>query len=293
MSRTCAILAVMSRTILALHAHPDDESSKGAGAVARLVDEGVRAVLVTATGGEAGEVLNSVMDRPDVAHRLPEIRTTELMEAARIIGYDEVVMLGYRDSGMPGSRDNRRPDAFCNQELEVVLGRVVEVVRRERPSVVLGYDAHEFYPHPDHLRIHELSLKLVAAAASLDRYPDAGHPWQIDKLYAPVFTAERIRALHEAMLERTGESPFAVWLERVADYDVPDRKLMRFDVTGYTERAREALRSHRTQVDPDGFWFAVPTEVIEGVYPWEDFELLYSRGSWDPCETHLFSGLEA
>ncbi len=283
----------MPHTILALHAHPDDESSKGAGTVARLVDEGVRAVLVTATGGEAGDILNAAMDHPNIASRLPEIRTRELMEAAKTIGYDEVVMLGYRDSGMPDSADNRRPDAFCNQSLESVLGKVVEVIRREKPAVVLGYDSHEFYPHPDHLRIHELTLELVAAAASPDRYREAGDPWQIEKLYAPVFSGERIRALHEAMIERTGESPFGAWLERVADYNVPERRLMRFDVTGYTETARDALRSHRTQVDPDGFWFAVPTEVVEVVYPWEDFEVLYTRGVWDPLETHLFSGLEA
>lgn len=287
-----AILAVMSGTVLALHAHPDDESSKGAASVARLVDEGVRAILVTATGGEAGDILNPVMDRPEIAQRLAEIRANELAEAASIIGYDEVVMLGYRDSGMPDSDDNGRSDVFRNQPLDVVLGAVVEIVRRERPSVVLGYDAHEFYPHPDHLRIHEMTLELVAAAADPNRYPETGDPWQIEKLYAPVFTRERLVVLHEAMLERTGESPLVAWLERLGDFHVPDRRLMRFDVTGYVEQGRDALRAHRTQVDPNGFWFAVPTDVVESVYPWEDFELLYSQGPWDAAETHLFSGID-
>jgi mycothiol S-conjugate amidase len=282
----------MPRTILALHAHPDDESSKGAATVARLVDEGVRAVLVTATGGEAGDILNPEMDRPEVRSRLAEIRARELEEAAGIIGYDEVVMLGFRDSGMPDSHDNVREDAFCNQPFEVVLERVVEVVRRVRPDVVLGYDAHEFYPHPDHLRIHEISMEIVAAAADASRFPLSGDPWLIQKLYAPIFTADRILALHEAMLESEGESPFAMWIERGVGADDYERTVLKFDVSGYVDRGKAALLTHRTQVDPAGFWFAVPTAVIESIYPWEDFELLYSNGSSMAAETHLFAGID-
>lgn len=280
----------MSLTILALHAHPDDESSKAAATVARLVDEGARAVLVTATGGEAGDILNPEMDRPEVARRLAEIRAEELAAAARIIGFSEIVMLGYRDSGMPDSPDNRREDAFCNQPFETVLGRVVEVVRRIRPDVVLGYDDHEFYPHPDHLRVHQISMALAEAAADEDRFPDAGEPWRVERVYAPIFTRDRILALHTAMLESTGESPFAAWIERGVGGD-EGRAMFKFDVTGYIDRGRKALMAHRTQVDPDGFWFAVPTSVIEAVYPWEDFELLYSSGSQDVDEDDPFSGL--
>jgi mycothiol S-conjugate amidase len=282
----------MSLTILSLHAHPDDESSKGAATVAKLVDEGARAVLVTATGGEAGEILNPAMDTPDIISRLTQVRAHELRVAADIIGYNSVEMLGYRDSGMPDSVDNERPEAFCNQDFEQVLERVVAIVRRERPSVVLGYDAHEFYPHPDHLRIHELTVNLVGAAADARRFPHAGEPWKISKVYAPIFTSSRIRALHEAMLERTGESPFAGWLDRLDGYTDPERRTMRYDVTGYIDRGRDALRAHRTQVDPDGFWFKVPTDVVESVYPWEDFELMYTDRPWNGEESDLFAGVD-
>ncbi|GMQ98556.1 MAG: mycothiol conjugate amidase Mca [Acidimicrobiia bacterium] len=282
----------MSRTILSLHAHPDDESSKGAGTVARLVSEGVRAVLVTATGGEAGEILNSAMDRPDVVESLAKVRKQELAEAASIIGYDEVVMLGYRDSGMPDSADNAHDDAFCNQPLDAILERVVEIVRHEQPDVVLGYDAHEFYPHPDHLRVHELSMRLVDAAADPTRFPTAGEPWQVKKLYAPLFTGARLRALHDAMVELTGESPYASWIDRLEQLPQPERRIMQFDTTGFVQQGRDALRAHRTQVDPDGFWFAVPTHLVESVYPWEDFEVLSTEQPWDPNETHLFEGIE-
>jgi mycothiol S-conjugate amidase len=281
----------MSRTILAIHAHPDDESSKGAATIAKYVAQGDRAVLVTATGGEAGDILNPEMDSPEIAANLAVVRANELAEAARIIGFGDVVMLGYRDSGMPESPDNRHRDAFCRQPFDEVLERIVRVIRREQPDVVLGYDAHEFYPHPDHLRVHELSMALVDAAADEHRFPDAGDPWRIQKLYAPVFTIDRIATLHRAMLESTGESPYEIWLDRLDGITEPKRRLTRVDTTGYVELGRDALRAHRTQVDPDGFWFAVPTELVENVYPWEDFELLYSSVGWSEGESDLLQGI--
>lgn len=281
----------MVQSILSIHAHPDDESSKGAATVAMYVARGARAVLVTATGGEAGEILNPAMDRPEVAENLTEVRAGELALAAKIIGYSDVKMLGYRDSGMPGSEANAHDEAFCRQPFDDVLRDLVRIVRAERPDVVLGYDAHEFYPHPDHLRVYELSVKLVSAAEDPTRFPDAGEPWLIKKLYAPVFTTRRITALHEAMLRSVGESPLETWIERLNDIEVPDRRMTRIDVTGFTEQGRDALRAHRTQVDPDGFWFAVPTDLVESVYPWEDFELLSSAVGWTEGETDLFAGI--
>ncbi len=281
----------MSRSILAIHAHPDDESSKGAGTVARYTDDGVHAVLVTATGGEAGDILNPAMEHPDIAANLARIRQRELEDAAHIIGYDEVIMLGYRDSGMPDSDDNRRADAFCNQPHDEVLERLVTIVRAQQPDVVLGYDDHEFYPHPDHLFVHRLSLDVFAAASDPRRFPDAGAPWQVSRLFAPVFTIERIVTLHEAMLARLGTSPYERWIERITEREEPDRLIVKVDVTGYVERGRDALRAHRTQIDPDGFWFMAPTELVEEVYPWEDFELLATSGEGALADGDLFAGI--
>ncbi len=152
-------------TLLAIHAHPDDESSKGAATVARYSAAGYRCVLVTATGGEAGDILNPALDRPDVKERLFELRREELYEAAEIIGYDHVIELGYRDSGMPDTEANHHPEALANADFDEVLGRIVEIVRREQPSIILGYDDHERYPHPDHLVVHDLSCAVFDAAA--------------------------------------------------------------------------------------------------------------------------------
>lgn len=281
----------MHLRLLSLHAHPDDESSKAAATVAKYASEGVRAVLVTATGGEAGEILNPAMDDPDIADNLTEVRRSELEAAARIIGYDEIVLLGYRDSGMPDSVDNHLPEAFCNQPHNEVMERLVHIVRSERPHVLLGYDDHEFYPHPDHLYVHRLSIDVFDAAADPSAFPSAGDPWPVEKLYAPVFTVERILTLHDALIERTGESPYEGWIERIGDRAEPDRTITKIDVSGFIEQGRDALRAHRTQVDPNGFWFQAPTSLVEEVYPWEDFEVLRSRVPIAPDEHDLFAGV--
>ena len=277
--------------LLALHAHPDDESSKGAATVASYVDAGVHAVLVTATGGEAGDILNPAMDRPEIAADLVAVRRAELEEAAAIIGYHQVIMLGYRDSGMPGTEDNARADAFTNAEHDEVLERLVTIVRAEKPHVILGYDSHERYPHPDHLAVHRYGLDLFTAAADADLFPDAGEPWAVAKLYAPVFSVTRIVKIHQAMLERGEESPYAEWIERVdADADV-GKRLTAVDISATIGRGRDALRAHRTQVDPDGFWFRVPQDVVLASYPYEDFELMAARVPIEPRESGLFDGI--
>jgi mycothiol S-conjugate amidase len=284
----------MARTILALHAHPDDESSKGAGTISKYAAQGVRCVLVTATGGEAGDILNPEMDRPEVAANLKAVREAELAEAAKIQGYEEVILLGYRDSGMPDSDDNANPLAFCNQPIDEVLERVVRIVREEQPDVVLGYDAHEFYPHPDHLRVHDVSMLVFEAAADPERFPDAGDPWEIKKLYSPqIFPTRKLKLLDEAMRERTGDSPWEAWLQRLQERPETPRSgsWTAVDVTGHIEQGRDALRAHRTQIDPTSAWFQVPTELVEEVYPWEDFELMASRVSTLDDDDDLFAGI--
>jgi mycothiol S-conjugate amidase len=266
----------MPRTILTLHAHPDDESSKGAATIARYSDRGFRTVLLTATGGEAGDILNPAADTPEVRADLAAVRRAELREAASIIGYDDVVMLGYRDSGMPGTAENAHPDAFVNAPFDEILERLVAIVRSEQPEVIVGYDDHEWYPHPDHLRVHDLSKELFIAAADPDRFQGSGHAWMAQRLYAPAFSLRRIRALSAAMADRGLESPFDRWIERI-DPAADDPALTSVEIGDYIERSRDALRAHRTQIDPEGPWFRVPSDVIREVYPYEDFELMAAR----------------
>ena len=196
-------------SLLTVHAHPDDESSKGAGSVSLYASQGVHTTLVCCTGGEEGDILNPAMDLPEVRERIGDVRRDELATAAKIIGYDEVVMLGYRDSGMPDSEANANPAAFANAPLDEAVGRLVEVIRREQPQVVVTYgDDQQGYPHPDHLRVHDITLPAFDAAADAAAYPELGDPWQVSKLYYTMWSRARVLAMHEKFLELGLESPF-------------------------------------------------------------------------------------
>lgn len=281
----------MRRCLLAVHAHPDDESSKGAGTVARYSADGVHCVLVCCTGGEEGSVLNPAMDRPEVVERLHEVRLDELAEAARIIGYDEVVMLGYRDSGMPETEANARPENFANAPLEEAVGRLVGILRRSKPEVVLTYgDDQKGYPHPDHLRVHEVTMAAVDAAADPDRYPGAGAPWAVEKVYWSVWSRARVVGMHEKFLELGLESPYsAEWLERPSQ---DDKITTAVPIHGFEDVRRDALLAHATQVDPTSpFWFGVPWDVARTVHPYDDWVLARSRVTTELPESDLFAGL--
>ncbi len=278
-------------SLLAIHAHPDDEASKGAGTVARYHDLGVHTVLVCCTGGEAGDILNPVMDRPEIREQLHEVRMEELRRATEIIGYDQVVMLGYRDSGMPGTPENADPRSFAQAPLEEAVERLVAVIRRERPQVIITYsDEQKGYPHPDHIRVHDITIPAFTAAGDPDAYPDAGPPWTPSKLYYTTWSHKRIIAMHEKYLELGLESPFdARWLERGLDADPPSTVI---DIHGYGAVRDEALLAHATQIDPTSkFWFGLPPEVSQAIYPYDEYILARSLTPTELPEHDLFAGI--
>jgi mycothiol S-conjugate amidase len=285
--------------VLSLHAHPDDEASKGAATMARYAAEGVRTVLVTATGGEAGDILNEEADSPEVRADLPGVRMRELEESVRIIGYSRLYLLGYRDSGMADTEHNAHPDNFANADLDEAVGRLVRIIRAERPQVIISYpDGRQGgYQHPDHIRVHDISVPAFDRAGDPDWYPGTGEPWQPLKLYfSGGFSRERIVKLHEYFTTRGEESPFAEWIERMPA-DRPDTTTTRIEVGDYMQVARDALLAHRTQVSPTGFFFRVPQEVTREIHPYEDFVLersLVDTGVADGEYEHdLFQGIRA
>jgi mycothiol S-conjugate amidase len=277
--------------LLSVHAHPDDEASKGAATVARYHAEGVRTVLVTCTGGEAGDILNPAMDRPDVKADLPAIRLRELARAAEIIGYDTVELLGYRDSGMPDTPANGAPDAFANAPLDEAVGRLVEIIRRERPQVIVTYpDEQNFYPHPDHLRVHEISLIAFDRAGDPAFHPEAGDPWQPLKLYYSVWSRRRAELVHKRFGELGLESPYSdEWFQRPSQ---EHRITTTVDVAGFVEARLDGLLAHETQIDPTSrFWFGLPRDEELSVYPYEDYILARSVVPSSTPETDLFAGI--
>jgi mycothiol S-conjugate amidase len=279
------------RCLLSIHAHPDDEASKGAPTVAKYKTEGVRAVLVTCTGGEEGDILNPAMDRPEIRADLAAVRKRELEAASALIGYDELVLLGYRDSGMPDSEANARTDAFANADLDEAVGRLVQIIRREQPQVILTYgDDQQGYPHPDHLRVHDISLPAFDLAGDHTYRPDLGDPFTPLKMYYSVWSRARVEATHKKFVELGLESPFSDdWFTRPSQ---DDRVTTSIDIEPWFDVRLEALLAHATQVDPESaFWFGLPREIARTVHPFEDYILAHSRVATTLPETDLFAGI--
>jgi mycothiol S-conjugate amidase len=285
---------IESPSIVTVHAHPDDEASKGAPTLAKYAAEGVRTVLVCCTGGEEGDILNKAMDQPEVREHLPEIRARELARSAEIIGFADVVMLGYRDSGMPDTEANANPAAFANADIDEAAGRLIAVIRRERPQVLITYnDDQQGYPHPDHLRVHDISVLAWQRAGDPGWYPDAGEPWEISKLYYSTWSRARIMAMHEALLRLGRKSPYdEKWFKRPSQ---DHRITTKIDVADFVSARSQSLMAHATQVDPtESFWFGLTDEESATVYPWEDWVLAESRVGLPPegeLEDDLFAGL--
>jgi mycothiol S-conjugate amidase len=280
--------------LLSVHAHPDDEASKGAGTIARYRAEGIHTVLVTATGGEEGEILNPALDTPEVRADIAAIRRRELDEAARVIGYDEVVLLGYRDSGMPDSPANADPRSFASAPIDEAVGRLVAEIRRVRPQVVITYpDEQSRYPHPDHLRVHDISVIAFDKAADPDAFPGAGDPFQPLKLYYSIWQMEAVVARHEKFLELGLESPYQGWFdEEVLESFKAIEPTALIDVSDYYEARRGGLLAHATQIDPSSpFWFGLPEEIDRTIWTLDAFVL--ARNLLGPItkEDDLFAGV--
>ncbi|MCN0179939.1 mycothiol conjugate amidase Mca [Salinispora arenicola] len=279
---------------MAVHAHPDDESSKGAATTAKYVAEGVDVLVVTCTGGERGSVLNPKMDRPDVWANIADIRRAE-MDAARAILGVEQAWLGFVDSGLPeGDPLPPLPEGcFALQDVAEAAGPLVRLMREFRPHVVTTYDEDGGYPHPDHIMTHKISVAAFDAAGVPGRYPDLGEVWQPLKLYYDIgFSKGKILALHDALLAAGIESPYEEWIKRWEDRpDKGPRITTRVECAEYFPVRDDALRAHATQIDPDGFWFQLPMELQRAAWPTEDFQLVRSLVGSSLPESDLFAGV--
>ncbi len=280
-----------SLRLLTLHAHPDDESSKGAPTIAKYASEGVETVLVCATGGEAGDIINPAMDRPEIIDNLPAVRLAELRAAVDAIGFSRFHMLGYRDSGMPDTDHNLHPDCFEMAPLDEAVGRLVAIIRAERPHVIITYsDDQQGYRHPDHLRVHDITGPAFEAAADPGAYPSIGEPWQPLKLYYSMWSRARIEAMHLAFGESGLESPYDErWFERPS---LDHRVTTKVEIGEFYPVRTAALRAHATQVDPaEKFWFGLPDDIAAKAYPFDDYILARSEVPTDLPEDDLFAGV--
>jgi mycothiol S-conjugate amidase len=287
---------------MAVHAHPDDESSKGAATMARYVREDIDVLVCTMTGGERGDVLNPAMDRPEVKADMARIRREEMAKAREILGVRQR-FLGFTDSGLPeGDPKPPLPEgSFALVPLADAAAPLVKAVREFRPHVILTYDENGGYPHPDHIKTHEVTVEAFEAAADPDRYPGVGgEPWQPLKLYYFVsFHQAKYVALHEEMLRRGVESPYVkIFAEREerarkrAELGIKELEITtRVDTADYLEIRDQALLAHATQIDPNSSWFACPLDVQRTAWPTEDYHLARSLVDTELPEDDLFAGV--
>ncbi|AUH40948.1 MULTISPECIES: mycothiol conjugate amidase Mca [unclassified Streptomyces] len=281
--------------LMAVHAHPDDESSKGAATMAKYVSEGVEVLVATCTGGERGSILNPKLQGDAfIEKNMHEVRRKEMAEAREILGVKQA-WLGFVDSGLPeGDPLPPLPEGcFALQEVDEAAEALVRLIREFKPQVITTYDENGGYPHPDHIMTHKITMAAFDAAGDPARYPDAGEPWQPLKVYYNQgFNRPRTVALHEAMLSRGLESPYGEWLERWKEFERKERTITTYvPCADFFAIRDKALIAHATQIDPDGPFFKIPMEVQQEVWPTEEYELAKSLVDTSLPEDDLFAGI--
>src|SRR5579859_5217284 len=284
-----------TRTLMAVRAHPDDESIVCGGTLARYSAEGAQTVVVTCTLGESGEIVDSTMNADEVRPRLGEVRRQELEESCRILGVTTLEILGYRDSGMAGTPDNDNPASFNRADPVEAGDRLVGLVRRYRPQVLVTDDENGGYGHPDHIMANRITLYAFEHAGDPSYRPDLGEAWQPLKLYYGLFPRTQFILLAELMKERGLEVP---WEGEEQGDDAgatrgsPDNAITAtIDVAAYLPQKAASLRAHHTQIAWDSWWATIPSDIGDRVFHDEYFGLARSRIDTQEQETDLFAGM--
>ena len=269
-------------TLMAVHAHPDDEAS-GGGILATYADQGIRTVVVTCTNGQYGDAPGGI--KPGQPGHDPEavarLRLAELEESARILKVSDVETLGYHDSGMPDWEYKDRPDAFSNVPLEEVAGRIGGLIAKYRPQVLVTYDDQGAYQHPDH--VHASRAAQSAAA-------ETGIP---AKLYLSTMRGSSWRKIWEALRAAGAEVP--TWEDdeertrRAVQSE--ERITTTIDIRPVLERKREALFAHGTQINGDSWFGKIPPEIVEEAFGYEYFIRVADTTGAPLPEDDLFAGL--
>lgn len=281
-------------TIMAVHAHPDDECFGGGGTLARYAAEGCNAILVTCTNGEEGEIVDPDMDAEAIKPRLGDVRIGELNAAVGILGITHLELLGYRDSGMVDTPSNEDPRCFNKADIDEATGRLVAVIRRHKPDVLFTYAEDGGYGHPDHIMAHRITVAAFDAAGDPDRYPDAGEPWTPSKLYYTTWLARsQVQALWHAARERNIPMTFGdPDAPEPPEWGTPDDEITaRIDAREFVPAKLDSLRAHRTQIKRDSTFLQLPADLAREYFGREGFRRAQSRVAAPDQEDDLFAGL--
>ena len=270
-------------TMMAVHAHPDDESSSTGGVLATYSDQGIRTVVVTCTNGEFGDAPGGVKPGEDGhdEQAVAQLRLAELRQACKILGVTELETLGYHDSGMPDWDYKERPEAFWNIPLDEVAGRVGALIEQYRPQVVVSYDAEGPYQHPDHVH----AARAAAAAVAATGIPA--------KFYLTAMRPSSWRKVWDALRE-LGEDvpgPREVTDEMRAQMEAAERRITTtVDIRPVLERKREALFAHASQIR-ESWCSKIPADLAEEAFGQETFVRASDTTGAPVPEDDLFAGL--
>lgn len=277
--------------LLALHAHPDDESLSMGGTLAKYAAAGEHVVVVTATGGEVATIFNH--DDPEsLRSRLKDIRQEELQAAAEILGLSALESLDYRDSGMMGSDSNSDPECFWQADFMEAVGRLVRIVRRHQPEVMTAYDPFGGYGHPDHIQVHRVGTAAFFGAGDVGRFPadDYGDPWEPDRLFWATWPRERARRARRLMVEMGQIEPEEA--AREPEHGTRDEDITTsIDVREFFDRKWNAVLAHHTQIAADSWFRTMPDDLRREGFGRETYILVFSRSEMPSGAADLFAGL--
>lgn len=277
-------------TLMTVHAHPDDESISTGGILARYEDQGAQTVLVYCTGGEAGDIQDPEFVPPYPGMSMEEIRKYEMQKAVQVLRISSLHHLGYRDSGMQGTPDNDHPEALARADLLEAVGKLVAIIRKTRPQVIVTYNERGTYGHPDHIMANRITQGAFESAGNPGFHcPGASEPWQPVKLYYTAISRVRLQMMARLARERGEEPSFNPDL-----LGTPDERITAVvDVRKYLDRKFEALLCHKSQLSPNNFFRRVPEELREEAFGYESFEgVKGSPPSNEAKETDLFEGVK-
>jgi LmbE family N-acetylglucosaminyl deacetylase len=266
-------------TLMAVHAHPDDEAIGTGGVLARYADEGVRVVLVTCTNGELGDAPGGIKPEDPLHDEsvVVPVRLKELQASCDVLGVKHLELLGYHDSGMEGWPQNEAPDAFWNAPVEVAGHKLADLMRIYEPQVVITYDENGFYGHPDHIQAN----RVTHAALDECKIPA--------KLYYTAVGRSAIRGLGEMLTEAGVESPIDI--DANPEFGTPDELITTvIDCSAVARRKFASLQAHASQSD-NIFFLAMGEELFSSIMGTESFVRVFDTTDAPVPEDDLFAGL--
>jgi mycothiol conjugate amidase Mca len=288
--------------LMIVHAHPDDECFTTGGTLARYSAEGVKTVVVVATGGEEGEIVIPDMATPENFARIYHMRALELACSLAVLNVSQQERLGYRDSGMDGTEANQHPDSFHMADKTAATAHLVKLVRQHRPQVLVSYDERGGYGHPDHIACHQITMAAFEAAGDPERFPEHGAPWTPQKIYYTTFPRQAIYRAWQAMQARGLATPLDDPEFDITQFTVEDEQVTtRVAIHSYLMQKRQSIACHRSQIPRDSPFLQVPDDLVYDLLGYEYYILARSRvaspqpaadadAESSPFEEDLFAG---